>query len=116
MARDAISRQYDVDKNRMIYSCDPGKGGYRPGTIIFFPRPGKSLDLHKMEESLRATRLSGNTSMSATSLEIVARGEVVLDDKTPLLKVSGTGQLFALKEAVDSKAKDGAKGVLQRLR
>src|SRR6266545_5098123 len=115
MARDAIARQYDVDKNRIIYDCEPGKGGYRPGTITFFPKPGKSLDLKKMEESIRATRLSGNTSMSADSLEIVARGEV-MDGTTLILKVSGTGQEFVLKEAAKVKPKDGTKSLLQRLR
>lgn len=28
MAADAISREYDVDKNRVILVCAPGKGGY----------------------------------------------------------------------------------------
>jgi hypothetical protein len=116
MARDAISRQYDVDHNRMTYYCEPGKGSYRPGIITFFPKPGKSLDLLKIEESIRATRLSGGTSMSADGLEIVVRGEMLQDAKVPMLKVSGTGQQFVLKEATDTKAKNGAKSPLQRLR
>ena len=80
MAADAIARQYDVDKNRMTLVCETESGNYRPGTITFFPKPGKSLDLRKMEESLRATRLSGGTSMSVTYLDITVLGEVVVKD------------------------------------
>ena len=40
-------------------------------------------------------------------------GEVVLDAKTPLLKVSGTAQAFVLK---DAPSKAGVKSPLERLR
>ena len=113
MARDAIARQYDVDKNRVTLTCEAGKGGYRPGTITFFPKQGKSLDLRKMMESITATRLSGGTNMSMDYLEITAAGEVVLDATTALLKVSGTTQEFVLK---DAPSKGGAKSPLERLR
>jgi hypothetical protein len=113
MARDAISRQYDVDKNRMTLTCEEGKGGYRPGIITFFPKAGKSLDLAKMEESIRATRLSGGTSMSVDYLEITATGAVMADDQKTLFKVPGPDQQFLLKEA---GPKDDAKASLQRLR
>src|SRR5258708_3802375 len=98
MAADAIARQYDVDKNRVILTCEGDKGGYRPGTISFYPKRGKTVDLRKMEESLRATRLSGGTAMSVDSLEITAAGEVVLDAGNLVLKVSGTTEVFVLKE------------------
>jgi hypothetical protein len=113
MARDAIARQYDVDKNRVLLLCETDKGDYRPGTITFFPKKGKTLDLRKMVESITATRLSGGTSMSMNWLEITATGAVVLDDKAALFKVSGTMQQFLLKEA---DPKGGAKSALQRLR
>jgi hypothetical protein len=100
----------------MIYYCEPGKGGYRPGSITFFPKPGKTLDLLKIEESIRATRLSGGTSMSTEYLEITALGDTTVDDKAALFKVSGTGQTFALKDAANLKAKEGEKTPLQRLR
>ncbi len=116
MARDAIARQYDVDKNAVILHCETNSGSYRPGTITFTPKKGKSLDLRKMEESLRATRLSGGTSMSMDYLEITAVGEAALADKTVSLRVSGTGQQFLLKDAADPKTKAGAKTPLQRLR
>ena len=113
MAADAIARQYDVDKNRMILTCEGDKGGYRPGTITFYSKKGKTVDLRKMEESLRATRLSGGTAMSVDSLEITAAGEVVLDAGNMVLKVSGTTEVFVLKEA---GAKDGKKTAFVRLR
>jgi hypothetical protein len=112
MARDAISRQYDVDKNKVTLTCEEGKS-YRPGIITFTPKPGKSLDLRKIEESIRATRLSGGTNMSVDYLEITAAGDLVIDDKTAVLKVAGSAQQFALKEA---GPKDGAKASLQGLR
>src|SRR5437016_5230665 len=112
MAADAIARQYDVDKNRVKLICETEQGSYRPGTITFFPKKGKTVDLRKMQESLRATRLSGGTSMSVDYLEITAIGAVVQDDKALLLNVSGTTQKFVLKEA---NLKDGAK-TFQRLR
>jgi hypothetical protein len=113
MARDAIARQYDVDKNRVLLLCETDKGDYRPGTITFFPKQGKTLDLRKMVESITATRLSGGTGMSMNWLEITATGAVVLDGKTALLKASGTTQQFLLREA---DPKGGAKSALQRLR
>jgi hypothetical protein len=113
MARDAISRQYDVDKNRMTLTCDTDKGDYRPGTITFFPKKGKSLDLHKIAESIRATRLSGGTSMSMDFLEITATGTVVSADKTTLFQVSGATQQFILK---DGTSKGNGQTSLGRLR
>jgi hypothetical protein len=109
MARDAIARQYDVDKNRVTLICETDTGDYRPGVITFFPKKGKSLDLRKMEESIRATRLSGGTSMSMDFLEITAAGAAVSTDKTTLFKVSGATQQFVLKGAT-------SKGTLERLR
>jgi hypothetical protein len=113
MARDAIARQYDVDKNRVLLVCETDKGGYRPGTITFFPKKGKTLDLRQMVESLTATRLSGGTGMSMNWLEITATGAVVLDGETALLKASGTPQQFLLK---DVHPKGGASSAFRRLR
>jgi len=109
MARDAISRQYDVERNSMILTCAEGKGGYRPGVISFEPKKGRSLDLTKIRESITATRLSGSTGMSVDYFEITALGAVALRDKTPLLTVTGTGQQFNLIES------PSAKGQLQKL-
>jgi hypothetical protein len=113
MARDAIARQYDVDKNRVTLVCETESGSYRPGTILFFPKKGKTLDLRKMVESITATRLSGGTGMSVDWLLITASGTVRLDGETALFSVSGTKQRFLLKEG---GTKAGEKSPLQRLR
>jgi hypothetical protein len=109
MARDAISRQYDVDKNSMTLTCEGEKGSYRPGVITFYAKKAKSLDLDKIRESITATRLSGGTRMSVSYLEITALGDIVLGGKDNVLNVSGTGQQFVLGED------PSAKGILQKL-
>jgi hypothetical protein len=110
MARDAISRQYDVDKNSVTLVCEAGKGGYLPGTITFQAKRGRSIDLVKLRESIAATRLSGGTNMGMEFLEITATGTVQASDKEVVLKVTGTNDVFVLSEA------PSAKGTLQRLR
>ena len=110
MARDAISRQYDVEKNSMIYTCEGEKGSYRPGVITFFPKKGKTLDIDKIRESINATRLSGGTGMKVDYFEITALGDVTFGPGEPMLKVSGTEQQFILGEDPT------AKGSLQKLR
>jgi hypothetical protein len=114
MAADAVARQYDVDKNRVVLICETDKGDYRPGTITFYPKKGKTIDLRKTEDCLRATRLSGGTSMSVDYFEITVTGTVNPGDGTPgVLTVAGTNQQLALKAAA---VKDGDKTALQRLR
>src|SRR5438046_10302250 len=103
MAADAIARQYDVDKNRLTLVCETESGSYRPRIITFFPKPGKSLDLRKMEESLRATRLSGGTSMSVSYLDITVLGEVIVKGDAMQLKGAGTSQQFVLRSSKDDK-------------
>jgi hypothetical protein len=110
MARDAIARQYDVDKNGVALFCEPAKDKYLPGTISFHARKGKSIDLEKMRESIAATRLSGGTNMRVDRLEITATGEVSAGAKDVVLKVSGTGQELVLGE------NPNAKDEFQRLR
>jgi hypothetical protein len=109
MARDAIARQYDVDKNSITLTSEPGKGGYRPGLITFSAKKRKSLDLDKIRESITATRLSGGTRMGMDYLEISVRGELAPRDQHIVLKVSGTPQEFVLREGP-------AKAAWQRLR
>jgi hypothetical protein len=111
MARDAIARQYDVDADSILILVPPGeKGSYLLGTIEFAPKKGRSIDLDQINESIAATRLSGNTNMSVDYLEITATGQVIERDKELVLKVSGTGQELVLTE--EPSAKDG----LRRLR
>jgi hypothetical protein len=111
MARDAIARQYDVDADSTKLTSFEGQtGSYQLGTIEFFAKKGKSIDLDKLDESIAATRLSGRTNMSIDYLEIKAKGEVVERGKELVLKVSGTGQELVLSE------EPTAKGGLERLR
>ncbi len=114
MARDAIARQFDVDKNSVKLvredSKEPRKGGYHPGTITFNAKKGKSIDLEKVRESIAATRLSGGTNMRMDWLEITALGAVTARGNDLILKVAGTGQQFVLAED------PGAKEALAKLR
>src|SRR5437764_1265283 len=110
MARDAIARQYDVNRNTMILTCEKGKGGYLPGTITFEAKKGKSIDIGKIRDSITATRLSGGTNMGVTYFEITATGAAEVHDKELGFKVSGSGQQFNL---VDHAS---AKGITQKLR
>jgi hypothetical protein len=116
VARDAIARQFDVDKNSVRIEILSDKGEYRPGLITFQAKKGRSIDLDKMHASIQATRLSGGTGMSMNYLEITAGGEVSAGEKEISLKVAGTGQIFALGEDPDSKPKSGGKSAFQRLR
>jgi len=97
VARDAIARQYDVEKNtvRLVPGTDAPKN-YQSGTITFQAKKGKSINLDKIRESIWATRLSGGTNMQVTYLEVTAKGEVVAGEKELLFKIGGTGQQFVL--------------------
>jgi hypothetical protein len=112
--RDTIARQSDVDKSSMKYEVEPGSGRYRIGTITFFAKKGKSIDLEKIHESIKGTRLSGGTRSAINYLEITVEGTVVEVDKKMLLRVTGTMHQFGLSD--DPKAKPEAKTPLQRLR
>jgi hypothetical protein len=117
MARDAISRQYDVDKNLVTLTCAEGKGGYRPGLITFEAKKGKSIDLDKIRDSITATRLSGGTNMGVDYLEITAIGTVDAGGKDVVLRVSGTSQEFVLGELPPAKGDPKANpAMLQKLR
>lgn len=115
MARDAISRQYDVDKNSVILKMEDAAGDYRPGTITFRAKNGKSINLDQIRESIQATRLSGGTQMRVTYLEVTARGEVLTTGQETILRVKGSGQEFTLADDPHAGPK-GGKSPLQRLR
>ena len=53
MARDAIARQYDVDKNSVKLEMEAAGGDYRPGTIRFIAKQGKSINLDQIRENGR---------------------------------------------------------------
>jgi hypothetical protein len=115
VARDAIARQYDVDKNAVKLEMEAGGGDYRPGVITFVAKKGKSIDLDQIRESIKATRLYGNTQMQVTYLEVTALGEVAMVQRDLVLKVTATGQEFALAEGPNAGGKSG-KSPYQRLR
>jgi hypothetical protein len=98
------------------YEVEPGKKRYAVGTITFAAKKGKSIDLVKLRESIRATRLGGNTNSEVRYLEITAEGEVVVTGKETLLNVSGTKQQFLLGDDPKATAKEGEKTPYQRLR
>ena len=85
MARDAISRQYDVDKNSVQLVMEDAAGNYKPGTITFRAKDGKSINLDQIRESIKATRLSGGTSMRVTHLEVTALGDVIMAQREPVI-------------------------------
>jgi hypothetical protein len=116
VARDAIARQYDVKKNSVKLVCLTATGHYRPGTITFFMKKGKSLDLAKLHASLVATRLSGGTAMGINYLEITATGKAEVKGNETLFQVAGTGQQFALGDDPKAKPRKGTPTAFQRLR
>jgi hypothetical protein len=109
VARDATARQYDVD-------ADAVKLDIKTGLITFRAKKGRLVDLDKLHESIWATRLSGDTGMSLNWIDVTAVGQVVVDKKQTLLKVTGSEQSFVLKEGPGAKAGPGGKAPFQRLR
>jgi hypothetical protein len=99
----------------MKYEVEPGTGKYRHGTITFAAKKGKSIDLQKIHEALRATRLGGKTNSGVIYLDITAEGEVAIGDKETLLKVSGADVQFLLGDDPKAKPKEGEKTACQRL-
>jgi hypothetical protein len=104
-----------VDKSSIKYEIEPGKGRYRNGTITFVAKKGESINLEKILESLKATRLFKGTRSGVNFLEITAEGEVVVVDKQILLKVSGTGEQFRLGDDPTAKRQEGVKPPFRRL-
>ncbi len=113
--RDTIARQSDVEKSSVKMDVEPGTHKYRIGTITFAAKKDKSIDLEKIHDAIRATRLSGKTNSAVKYLEITATGEVVTAEKKTLLKVSGTAQEFVLGEDPSAKPKNNGKTPFQKL-
>jgi hypothetical protein len=107
VARDATARQYDVD-------ADSVKLDVSKGEITFRAKKGRLVNLDKLHESIRATRLSGGTGMSLNWLDVTAVGQVVVEKDRTILKVTGSDDYFVLKE--DPTAKTGDKTQFARLR
>lgn len=110
MARDAIARLYDVEKDRVRLDVEAG-------TIVFQTKKGKSLAVEKLYESYMATMLYGPNGIETVRyLEITALGETAIGSGGMLLYVAGTTQRFALGNDPESKPLPGEKPPCQRLR
>jgi hypothetical protein len=96
VARDATARQYDVD-------ADAVRLDVKTGQITFRAKKGRLVDLDKLHESIRATRLGVSTGMAINWLDVTAVGEVSAEKDRLVLKVKGSEQTFVLKEG-DKKA------------
>ncbi len=108
MACDAISRQYDVDHDTVIFKKLEQTKRYDQGTITFRARKGKLIDLDKMHESIWATRLSGGTRSGLVNLIVTTIGTVesaasATDDSKPVLQVAGSDRAFTLSQHSDEK-------------
>jgi hypothetical protein len=86
-----------VEKDSVELTCETEEGKYRPGKVIFKAKQGSSINLGKIQETIAATRLSGNTNMRVSYLEIAVQGDLVLRNQEASLLVSATGQEFELE-------------------
>ena len=86
-----------MEKESVELSCEEGDGKYRPGQITFRAKPGRSINLGKIQEEITETRLSGHTNMRVEFLEITVRGKLTVRDEQPMLLVSGSLQQFELE-------------------
>jgi hypothetical protein len=96
VARDAISRLYDVQASSVVYTKPQARGKYDHGTVTFKARKGKLIDLDKLHESVWATRLSGGTSSGLVRLDVTVVGKVVADGKRLVLEMPGSKKTFVL--------------------
>ena len=114
--RDTIARQSDVEKSSVKMEIEPGNHKYRIGIISFAAKKGKSVDLEKIHEAIKATRLGGKTRSEVKYLEITAEGEITSTDRETQLNVNGTNLQFVLSDDRSAKPKKGAQTPLERLR
>jgi hypothetical protein len=115
VARDATARLYDVDEDLVEYNHPKKVGKYDEGTITFFAKKGRLVDLDKLHESIWATRLSGGTNSGVVSLEVTAVGEVIVTENETRLLPKGAGKHFVLINDPDAKADEAPKDVLAQL-
>ncbi len=103
MAREAIARLYDVDKNSIVYTKPDVRGKYDHGTIAFRAKDGKLVDLTKIHESVWATRLSGGTRSALVNLEVTVAGEVSVEEGDMTLTVPAPKTVFLLAKSADAE-------------
>ncbi|MBC8289597.1 MAG: hypothetical protein H8E37_04695 [Planctomycetes bacterium] len=115
MARDAISRLYDVQASSVVYTKPKARGKYDHGTVTFQARKGKLIDLDKLHESVWATRLSGGTSSGLVRLDVRVIGKVVADGKKLVLEIRGSKKTFVLS-ASDLRPESKGRLAFQKVR
>ena len=86
-----------MEDHSVALTCETEEGEYRPGKITFEAKRGRSINLGEIQKAITATRLSGNTNMRVSYLEIVVRGDLILRNQEPSLLVSGVEQVFELE-------------------
>jgi hypothetical protein len=109
VARDATARLYDVDADSVVLDK-------KAGIITLRAKKGRLIDLDKLHESVKATRLGDNTGMALEWLDVTAVGEVRTVDKELRLKVTGSDQYFVLAEAPGAKPANGSSTPFTRLK
>jgi hypothetical protein len=109
VARDATARLYDVDEDSVVLNL-------KVGTITLRAKKGRLIDLDKLHESVKATRLGDGTGMALEWLDLTAVGKVVVSGREVRLKVKGSEQYFVLAEMPDSNSKSDVKTPFERLR
>jgi hypothetical protein len=109
VARDATARLYDVDEDSVTID-------QKAGRIAFRAKKGRLVDLDKLHESIKATRLSDDdTAMELKSLDVTVVGALLTDKKELRLKAAGSEEVFVLAEAPGARAKATAPTPFQRL-
>ncbi len=106
MARDATARLYDVDEDTVVFKKLDQSERYDQGTITFRARKGKLIDLDKLHESIRASRLSDGTRSGLISLEVTAIGAVVANQEQMILEVAGSDAHFVLGKDPENEGRD----------
>jgi hypothetical protein len=109
VARDATARLYDVDADGVQLDTNKGE-------ITFRAKKGRLVDLDKLHESIWATRLSGGTGMGLNWLDVTAMGNALGDREQTRFQVAGTDQYFVLEDDPKTKAAEGQKTPMGRLR
>jgi hypothetical protein len=95
-----------VDEDTVVFKKLEQSKKYDQGTITFRARKGKLIDLDKLYESIRASRLSDGTRSGLVSLEVTAIGAVVASQDQLILKVAGTGAHFVLAKDPENEGHD----------
>ena len=106
MARDATARLYDVDEDTVVFKKLEQSKKYDQGTVAFRARKGKLIDLDKLHESIRASRLSDGTRSGLVSLEVTAIGAVVVNQEQMVLEVAGSDAHFVLGKDPENEGPD----------